>query len=127
MTIHWKSLFAGLCCLWLAGCGSDSASKDDTLNIAVIPKGTTHEFWQSIHAGARKAEKELIAQGKSVEVTWKGPLKEDDRDQQIGLVENFTIKGVDGIVLAPLDAKAMVRPVESAQNSGIPVVIIDSA
>ena len=124
MNIHWKSFFAGLCSLWLVGCGP--AAKDDTIRIVVIPKGTTHEFWQSIHAGARKAEKELTAQGKSVEIIWKGPLKEDDRDQQMGLVESFTVKGVDGIVLAPLDAKALVRPVESAQKSGIPVVIIDS-
>ncbi len=126
MTIHWKSLLAGLCCLGLAGCGQESASVSDTTTIAVIPKGTTHEFWQSIHAGARKAEKELKAQGKSIEVVWKGPLKEDDRDQQMGLVENFTVKGVNGIVLAPLDSKALVRPVESAQKAGIPVVIIDS-
>ena len=25
------------------------------LRIAVIPKGTTHEFWKSVHAGAAKA------------------------------------------------------------------------
>ncbi|MBI5775364.1 MAG: sugar ABC transporter substrate-binding protein, partial [Verrucomicrobia bacterium] len=25
---------------------------DKTYNIAVIPKGTSHEFWKSIHAGA---------------------------------------------------------------------------
>ena len=57
---------------------------------------------------------------------WKGPLREDDRDQQIQVVENFTSRKVSGIVLAPLDAQAMVAPVTSAIQSGIPVVVMDS-
>ena len=97
-----------------------------TYNIAVIPKGTSHEFWKSIHAGANKAALELAAQGVKVNVNWKGPLREDDRDQQIGVVENFTIRRAHGIVLAPLDSKALVAPVEKALASKIPVVIIDS-
>jgi ribose transport system substrate-binding protein len=94
--------------------------------IAVIPKGTTHEFWKSINAGAFKAREELAAQGIKVDVIWKGPLREDDRDQQIQTVENFTSRRVSGIVLAPLDSRALVRPVASATRSKIPVVIIDS-
>lgn len=96
------------------------------LEIAVIPKGTTHEFWKSIHAGAVKAERELNAAGTAVKVLWKGPLKEDDRNGQIEVVENFVARGVAGIVLAPLDDKALVSPVEAAAGARIPVVIIDS-
>ncbi|MBM3821453.1 MAG: substrate-binding domain-containing protein [Verrucomicrobia bacterium] len=99
---------------------------DKPLTVAVIPKGTTHEFWKSINAGAFKARDELRAQGVKIEVVWKGPLKEDDRDQQISLVENFTTRRVDGIVLAPLDSQAMVRPVETAMRAKVPVVVIDS-
>jgi ribose transport system substrate-binding protein len=91
------------------------------LTIAVIPKGTTHEFWKSIHAGAVKASREL-----GVEIIWKGPLKEDDREQQIKVVENFIARRVDGIVLAPLDDKALAPVVHSAVAGKIPVVIIDS-
>src|SRR6185369_15149997 len=94
--------------------------------IAVIPKGTTHEFWKSINAGAFKARDELAAQGIKLDVIWKGPLKEDDRDQQIQTVENFTSRRVSGLVLAPLDSQALVRPVDSAIQAKIPVVIIDS-
>lgn len=94
--------------------------------IAVIPKGTTHEFWRSIHAGALAAAGELKTEGVTVNVIWKGPLREDDRDQQIQVVENF-IGRVNGIVLAPLDAKALVSPVRDAVSAKIPVVIIDSA
>jgi ribose transport system substrate-binding protein len=91
------------------------------MTIAVIPKGTTHEFWKSIHAGAVKAAREL-----DVEIIWKGPLKEDDREAQISVMENFVTRNVSGIVLAPLDEKALVVPVRNASRAGIPVVIIDS-
>jgi ribose transport system substrate-binding protein len=97
-----------------------------TYTIAVIPKGTTHEFWKSIHAGAEKAAQELAAKGVTVKVIWKGPFREDDRDQQIQVVENFTSRKVSGIVLAPLDSQALVNPVESAVEAGIPVVVMDS-
>lgn len=104
-----------------AGCGGDSDS-DNRLRIAVIPKGTTHEFWKAIHAGAVKAEIELD----NVRVIWEGPLKESDRASQINIVENFTNQKVDGIALAPLDDKALVRPVREATRSGIAMVIMDS-
>ena len=104
--------------------GSSSGKKK--LTIAVIPKGTTHEFWKSIHAGSNKAASELSGQGTEVQVIWKGPLREDDREQQIQVVEGFTSQGVDGIVLAPLDNRALVRPVEEAKRAGVPTVIIDS-
>jgi ribose transport system substrate-binding protein len=105
------------------GAGTNGKKK---LTIAVIPKGTTHEFWKSIHAGANKAASELSAQGNQVEVIWKGPLREDDREQQIQVVEGFTTQGVSGIVLAPLDDRALARPVEEAKRAGVPTVIIDS-
>jgi len=108
----------------LAGCGKKE--EDKAYTIAVIPKGTTHEFWKSIHAGAEKARQELAGKGVQVDIIWKGPLREDDRDQQIQVVENFTSRKVSGIVLAPLDSQAMVNPVESAAQAGIPVVIMDS-
>ncbi len=126
MHSRWYKLGLALSICWLSACGLNQTVEDDTLQIAVIPKGTTHEFWRSIHAGAKKAEQELVAEGQKVKIIWKGPLKEDDRDQQIQLVENFTTRRVDGMVLAPLDAQALVRPVENAQDAGIPVVIIDS-
>jgi ribose transport system substrate-binding protein len=94
--------------------------------IAVIPKGTTHEYWKSINAGAVKAQRELAAAGAHVTILWKGPLVEDDREQQIQVVENFIGRGVSAIVLAPLDSKALVAPVEEAVHAGIPVVVIDS-
>ena len=129
-----KSLLHCLICaalLGAVGCEKKEAIKENagtakSFTIAVIPKGTTHEFWKSINAGAFKARDELLTKGINVEVIWKGPLKEDDRDQQIQTVENFTTRRVSGLVLAPLDSQALVRPVASAAQANIPVVIIDS-
>jgi len=92
------------------------------VSIAVIPKGANQVYWKSVHAGAVKAGQEL-----GVEIIWKGPLKEDDRESQIKVVEDFITRGVSGIVLAPLDNAALRAPVNEAVRSKIPVVIIDSA
>ena len=99
-----------------------TADGDGKLRIAVIPKGTTHVFWKSVHFGAQQAADEL-----GVEIQWRGPQKESDRDEQINVVQGFVNKQVDGIVLAPLDAEALVRPVQEAGRADIPVVIFDSA
>jgi ribose transport system substrate-binding protein len=113
-------------CALLVGCADKAASGRASLTVAVIPKGTSHEFWKSIHAGAVQASQELAAQGDTVEIIWKGPLREDDREQQVQVVEGFLSQKVQGIVLAPLDSRALVRPVEEAKQAGVPVVIIDS-
>ena len=110
---------------YAAGCKKKEKS-EDKYTIAVIPKGTTHLFWKSIHAGAVKAEQELKEAGVNIEIIWKGPLKEDDRESQIRVVEDFVTRGVTGIVLAPLDDAAMRMPVKDAVDNDIPVVIIDS-
>jgi len=98
-----------------------SGGGSGTLRIAVIPKGTTHEFWKAVHAGAKKAAAET-----NVEIIWKGPLKEDDLKAQIDVVQSFTAQGVNGIVLAPLSDKALVGSVKAAVDQKIPVVVFDS-
>ncbi len=99
-----------------------TGASGSALRIAVIPKGTTHEFWKSVHAGAAKAAGEL-----GVTIAWKGPLKEDDLKSQIDIVETMVAQGVSGIVLAPLNDKALVGAVKAAGAAKIPVVIFDSA
>lgn len=89
--------------------------------IAVVPKGTTHEFWKSVHAGAVKAARDA-----DVDVVWKGPLKEDDLKAQIDVVNTFVAQGVSGIVLAPLNDAALRAPVKAAKDAKIPVVVFDS-
>jgi ribose transport system substrate-binding protein len=116
-------LFA-LCLLLACSKHPDSGN---SYTIAVIPQGSTHEYWKSIHAGATKASQELGAQGTKVNIIWKGPLREDDREQQTQVVEGFISQRVSGIVLAPFDSHALVRPVEEAAAAGIPTIVVDSA
>ena len=106
---------------------SPRGSQERPYRIAVIPKGMAHEFWRTIHAGAIRAQRDLAAKGVHVELVWKGPLREDDREQQVQVVESFASQGIDGIVLAPLDEQALVRPVEEAARLKVPTVIMDSA
>src|SRR2546425_4216452 len=98
----------------LLGCPKDKSAAGTRIKIAVIPKGTTHEFWKSVHAGAVKASREL-----DVEIVWKGPLKEDDLKAQIDVVESFVAQGVNGIVLAPLNDAALRVPVKAAVSAKI--------
>jgi ribose transport system substrate-binding protein len=121
MNAHTLRLLAIAAALVGGSCGGTTSSSPDRLTIAVIPKGTSHVFWQSIHAGARRAGSEL-----GVDIVWRGPLREDERDSQIAEVENAISRGVSGIVLAPLDEAALAPPVAAAVRGGIPVVIIDS-
>ena len=115
-----RRTFALLALLAAASCGG-AKSSPGALTIEVIPKGTTHVFWQSIHAGAEQAGKDF-----GVAIVWRGPLREDDRDAQVSEVENAVSRGVSGICIAPLDESALVRPIEEAQQKKIPVVIFDS-
>jgi len=118
---------AALALALLAGCdcsgdgGGGSSSEPERTTIAVIPKGTTHVYWRSVHAGALAAAREL-----DVDVVWQGPVREDDRDAQIRVVEDMIARGVSAIVLAPLDDTALVPVATEAQREGIPVVIFDS-
>jgi len=93
----------------------------NSMTIAVIPKGSTHDYWKHVKEGADAAGQEL-----GVTIDFQGPEKEDDKLSQINMVQNMISRGVKGIVLAPLDDQALVKPVADAEAQGIPVVIIDS-
>jgi ribose transport system substrate-binding protein len=122
-TILLASAFLTVIMFFASGCGKsgDQAARGGKITIAVIPKGTTHEFWKSIHAGAIKASREL-----GVDIQWNGPLREDDREEQSKIVETFIASKVSAIVLAPLDDRSLMPPVMEAKGRGIPTVVIDS-
>jgi ribose transport system substrate-binding protein len=106
----------GAAALTLSGCASSGKRR-----IAVVPKGRAHLFWQSVHAGAVKASRELHC-----EIVWNGPATETDYNGQIQIVDAMINQRVDAIVLAPIDKKVMVSVVERAAKETIPVVIFDS-
>ncbi|HZU36176.1 MAG TPA: substrate-binding domain-containing protein [Gemmataceae bacterium] len=118
-------LYAGaVVALLLAGCADP---KEYKYRVAVIPKGLTHEFWQSIHRGAEHAAIDLEREHHiPVKIVWDGPLKENDALDQIRIVDRRIANRVDAIVLAPQHSQIMLGPVERAVAHKIPVVIIDS-
>ena len=96
-------------------------SRKGKLIIGVVPKGQAHIFWQSVHAGAAAAAREL-----GVEIRWSGPAMENEFSRQVQIVESMINSRVDGIVLAPTDRVALVSVVERAARENIPVAIFDS-
>jgi ribose transport system substrate-binding protein len=122
---RWTLTLLPLCLLLsLASCGGPKTQYK--YRVAVIPKGLTHQFWQSIHRGADQAAADLAEHGIAVEIIWAGPRTEDDAQAQITIVEQQIANGVSGIVLAPQHSTQMVPVVQSAKAKQIPVVIIDS-
>lgn len=124
VTIHsysrrWILALASLA--MIAGVGAFAAQEKARPMIAVIPKGTTHEFWKTVHAGALKGASEA-----GVDLIWKGPAREDDSDDQIKVVESAVSRKVHGIVIAPLDEQALVPSLREAAAAKIPVVVFDS-
>ncbi|HEX8323028.1 MAG TPA: substrate-binding domain-containing protein [Tepidisphaeraceae bacterium] len=99
-----------------------AGSKGGSISIAFIPKGTTHSYWKAVQAGMEQAAKE-----EGLDVNWKGPLKENDRADQIKLVDQFVADGVKGMIISPLDNAALVQPIKSAMDAKIPVLIVDSS
>ena len=57
----------------VAALGGGCQERPAGLRIVVIPKGMTHEFWQSIHRGAQRAADDLAREGEPVEVIFDGP------------------------------------------------------
>ena len=91
------------------------------IRILVTPQSVVASFWVTVKAGADSAGKEL-----GIDVIWKGPPTEADVDNQISILEDYINQGIDAIVLAALDNKALIPIVKRAVSRNIPVILIDS-
>src|SRR5258706_11171930 len=98
-----------LACLALASC-----QRSRKKVIAVVPKGTSHIFWQSVQAGAIAAGREL-----GVEVVWNGPSQETEYSRQIQIVDSMIARHVDGLAVAATDRTALAAPLDPAAKAGI--------
>jgi len=95
-------------------------AKDD-IYIPVVSKGYQHEFWQTVKLGSDTAAKEL-----GVKTSFVGPADETQINQQIQLMEDMMARQPQAILLAALDANALVLPVEMAKSRGVEVATFDS-
>jgi ribose transport system substrate-binding protein len=97
------------------------AKQDKDIYITCISKGFQHEFWQTVRLGTEAAAKEL-----GIKTTYEGPANESMIDVQINMIENALTRKCDGLLLAALDAQALVPLVEKVNSAGIPIVMFDS-
>src|SRR5688572_33128920 len=65
-----------------------ASGASERLTIAVIPKSTGGEFWETVEQGARDAAKEM-----DVEIKWEGPLAETELAEQNKIIENMVNLG----------------------------------
>ena len=118
---HWWVIGGSLV---IAGSGCARPAADYL--VVVIPKGMSHEHWQSVHRGADRAAADFAAEGVAVRVIFDGPLRERDAIEQIRIVDRRVATGADAIVLAPQHSRTMTACVARAADRGVPVVVIDS-
>lgn len=119
------SLFTVVCLLGsvlLTACRQQIFQEEENGRyIAVICKGSQHEFWKTVEQGAVDAGEEL-----GVRVTFAAPEDESQIDVQIEMMEKAIQDKADAIVLAPLDTDRLNDVVDKAANRGIPVLTLDS-
>lgn len=109
-------VICALLLLLITGC-----NRSHRRQIAVIPKGTAHVFWQTVHAGALAAGEQF-----NVDILWNGPAAETDYSRQIQIVDSMIARHVDGIALAATDRNALNASIDRAAVQKIPVTIFDS-
>ncbi|SHH78692.1 substrate-binding domain-containing protein [Clostridium grantii] len=96
-------------------------ASSEVKQVALIVKSREDYYWETVKMGADIAAKEF-----GVEINYMAPIDESDIDAQIKMVSEAVNKGVDAIILAPSDSKALVDIANKARNHKIPVIIIDS-
>jgi ribose transport system substrate-binding protein len=89
--------------------------------IVFIPKSTSATFYLFLVKGAKDRAKEL-----GYTIDYQGPASESEVASQVDLLRNITRSKPAGILLAALDSKGLVPPVEDAVKAGVPVVMVDS-
>src|SRR5262249_57563792 len=94
---------------FITACNRAGGAKPKT--IAVIPKGVSHSFWQTVKAGADTAGKDL-----NVHIIWKGAAQETDYSGQIKIVEDMINQRVDGIFLPPSHRHSLLPIVHPAHT-----------
>lgn len=109
------------------GCGEGWLGGEKELEVAVVTKGGGTVFWELIREGAMAAVAEWEAAGQPVEILWKEPMRAGDQPEQVAILEGLIERGVDGLVVAPMDRQAMVAPVEAVLRAGIPTLVVESA
>jgi ribose transport system substrate-binding protein len=112
--------------LFLSGCGqpSDPATTASAKpEVALVMKSLANEFFKNMADGA---EAHQVAHAADYDLIVNGIKNETDLGQQVNLVEQMVARGVDAIVIAPADSKALIPAIQRARDAGVLVVNIDN-
>lgn len=131
MNFNYKfpSVLAVLFLLYLAGCTSakieekSSTGESKRPKIALVMKSLANEFFSTMAQGAEKHQR---ANAERYDLIVNGIKDERDLARQVALVEEMVAAGVDAIVIAPADSKALVPVLRRAKDAGVVVVNIDN-
>jgi ribose transport system substrate-binding protein len=117
----------------LAGCGgsrepapgptASPAASTGKPKIALVMKSLANEFFATMAEGARKHQRE---HADAYDLIVNGIKDERDLSRQVALVDEMIAQGVQAIVIAPADSKALVSACKRAKEAGIVVVNIDN-
>ncbi|GCF09664.1 ABC transporter substrate-binding protein [Dictyobacter arantiisoli] len=102
--------------------GGKSTPTNGPIKIVVVPKAVGSNYWEQVQKGAQCAQSKL----QNVTMQWDGVSAETDVTGQINLLTNYITQGVNGIVYAATDARALTETSTKAVNANIKVINIDS-
>ncbi len=117
-------------CFFITSCGTevekiaiDNSQKDVRPKIALIMKSLANEFFVTMEEGALAHQK---ANADKYDLITNGIKNETDLAQQVRLIDQMISVGVDAIVIAPADSKAIVPALSRVKDAGIVIVNIDN-
>lgn len=97
-------------------------SSGEPVNVAVIVKAVTSDYWRTVEAGVNQAAE----QDPNITTSFRGPNAETDIEGQIRIIEAAISEGVDALAVAPSQADQVQPVLQRAVDAGIPVVLIDT-
>ena len=127
-----KTITKTLCgCLLIiaAGCAKQDSkpaaegTSNEKPRVALIMKSLANEFFSTMAKGAETHQSE---HADDYDLVVNGIKDERDLSRQVALVDEMVAAGVDAIVIAPADSKALVPVLRRAKQAGIVVVNIDN-
>src|SRR5579872_6574982 len=107
----------------VAGCANRPKSVTEAVRLAFIVKTANSDYWQTCLAGGKHAAEQLGVQA----LQFTGANSEANIPGQIALVEDALAKNLDFLVLAPTSATALDAAIDKVYESGVKVILIDSA
>jgi ribose transport system substrate-binding protein len=89
--------------------------------VAVIPRTCGTALWEPEHAGAA-----AVARARNLALYWNAPMRDDDIQMQISLIEKSIDRGYAGIIVAPIETLPMRTPIRRVLARGVPAVVVDT-